>query len=262
MWSAQTAADAASTLFRLDGRVALVTGASRGLGLEMAATLASAGATVLVNSRDPERSERVAAEFRDAGLGAEALPFDPADEAVTIAALASVRERHGCIDILVANAAARMRRTFENIDPADFGALIDTNLLSVQRLCWHAMPLLKESRNARIILVSSISARRAPPNDSAYATSKAGLEALMRALAVEYGPQGLTCNAIAPGPFLTEVNQQVAAEIGESITRKVPLGRFAQPRELGGVALFLASDAASFVNGQAIIVDGGSTASL
>lgn len=262
MWSAQTAADAAATMFRLDGRIALVTGASRGLGLEMAAILASAGATVLVNSREAEKAERIAAEFAAAGLSAEALPFDPLDEAAIGWALAKVRERHGRLDILIANAAARMRRPLENIPPHDFRSLIDTNLAAVYSLCWHAMPLLKAEQRGKIILVSSISAGRAPPNDVAYATSKGGVEALMRALAVEAGRQGVTCNAIAPGPFLTEVNRAVADDVAEATARKVPLGRFGQPHELAGTALFLASDASSFFNGQAVVVDGGLTAAL
>jgi gluconate 5-dehydrogenase len=262
MWSAQTGAVAAATLFRLDGRIALVTGASRGLGLEMAAILASAGATVLVNSREVAKAERIAAELTAAGLSAEALPFDPSDEPAIRSAMASVLERHGRLDILVANAAARMRRPLEDILPQDFRALIDTNLSAVYSLCWLAMPLLKAERSGKIILVSSISAGRAPPNDIAYATSKGGIEALMRALAVEAGRQGVTCNAISPGPFLTEVNQVMASEMAEATARKVPLGRFGQPHELAGTALYLASDASSFLNGHAIVVDGGLTAAL
>lgn len=262
VWSAHTAPDAASRLFRLDGRIALVTGASRGLGLEMAAALASAGSTVLVNSRDAAKAERIASEFRETGLAGEALPFDPADEQETIEALARAGERHGRIDILIANAAARMRRRFEAITPMDFAGLIDTNLLAVQGLCWHAMPYLKRSTAARVILISSISARRSLPSVAAYATSKGGIEALMRAIAVEYGPLGMTCNAIAPGPFLTEINEDAARQIGAAIAETVPLGRFADPRELAGTVLFLASDAASFVDGQTLIVDGGATAAL
>ncbi|MEN2793117.1 SDR family oxidoreductase [Sphingomonas oligophenolica] len=239
-----------------------MTGSARGLGLEMAAALASAGATVLVNSRDPSKAEEIVAEFRGVGQKGEALAFDPADETATIAALEKVRARHGRIDILVANAAARMRRPFEDIPPKDFARLIDTNLLAVQSLCWHALPLLKAAPVGRIILISSVAAQRASPNDAAYATSKAGIEALMRALAVEYGPLGVTCNAIAPGPFLTEVNQKIAADIGDAIRHKVPVGRFAQPRELAGALLFLASEAASFVNGQVLVVDGGAAAAL
>jgi gluconate 5-dehydrogenase len=261
-WSAQTPPDAASTLFRLDGRIALVTGASRGLGLEMAAALASAGATVLVNSRQASKAEAIVAEFRDAGLKGEVLDFDPSDEAATVSALHAVRARHGAIDVLVANAAARMRRSFEDIAPADFASLIDTNLLATHRLCWHALPLLKAAPSGRIILLSSIGAQRASANDAAYATSKAGVEALMRALAVEFGPHGLTCNAIAPGPFRTEENQALVAAVGDAIKHKVPLGHFAEPRELAGVVLFLASDAASFVNGQVVVVDGGAAAAI
>lgn len=262
MWSAQTAADAAATLFRIDGRVALVTGASRGLGLEMAAILASAGATVLVNSRDPAKAERVAGEFVDAGLRAEALPFDPGDDEAVGNALSKVEERHGRLDIVLANAAARMRLALDQISPSNFRALIDSNLSSVYSLCWQAMPLLKANGNGKIILISSISAHRAPPQDAAYAASKGGLEALMRALAVECGREGVTCNAIAPGPFMTEVNHEVAIAMADVVGRKVPLGRFAQPRELAGPALFLASDASSFLNGHTIVVDGGATAAL
>jgi gluconate 5-dehydrogenase len=167
-WSAQTAADAAATLFRLDGRIALVMGASRGLGLEMAASLASAGATVLINSRDPDKAARVAGEFRAAGLNGDALPFDPADETAMVAALKEVRQRHGRLDVVIANAAARMRRALDDIGPQDFRALIETNLTSIYSLCWHAMPLLRAAAQGKIILMSSTSARRAPLNDAAY----------------------------------------------------------------------------------------------
>ncbi|MBV1688914.1 SDR family oxidoreductase [Novosphingobium sp. G106] len=262
MWSAQTPPDAASTLFRLDERVALVTGASRGLGLEMAVALASAGATVLVNSRDEAQAKRIAAELCDAGLKGESLPFDPADEAAVVAAMALIEKRHGHLDVLLANAAARMRRDLAAIPPADFRALVETNLSSVYSLCWHALPLLKAAGRGRIVLVSSISARRAPPHDAAYSTTKAGLEGLMRALAVEAGRMGITCNAIAPGPFRTEVNRKAAEEMGGVIAQKVPLGGFAEPTELAGTALFLASDASSFVNGITLTVDGGSMAQL
>lgn len=260
MWSAQTGADAAATLFRLDGRLALVTGAAQGLGLEMAAILASAGATVLVNSRQAQRAQRIVDEFASAGLSAEALAFDPADEAGVCRAMTEIRERHGRLDILVANAAARMRRPIEGITPTDFRALLDTNLAAVYALCWHALPLM-EGRG-KVILVSSVSARRAPPNDAGYAAAKGGVEALMRALAVECGPKGVTCNAITPGPFLTEINRQVAGDMADAITRKVPLRRFGAPHELAGTALFLASDASSFINGAAIVVDGGLTAAI
>jgi gluconate 5-dehydrogenase len=262
-WQAQTPPDAASKLFRLDGRIALVTGASRGLGLEMAAVLGSAGAMVLVNSRDEAKAVRIAEQFVSAGLNAEALPFDPADDDMVASALSKVSSKYGRIDILICNAAARLRAGFADIAPANFRDLLNINLSAVYALCWQAMPLLKGgSQGGRIILISSVSARAAPVGDVAYSVAKAGVESLVRAIAVECGRDGVVCNAIAPGPFRTEVNQKVAAESGDAIAAKVPLGRFGEPHELAGVALFLASDAASFLTGQTIVVDGGMTAML
>ena len=239
-----------------------MTGASGGLGLEMATILASAGATVVVNSRHPGRAADITEQITGAGLCAEPLAFEPSDDEAVERAAAAIRERHGRLDILVANAAARMRRPLRDIAPGDFRSLIDTNLSAVYSLCWHMLPLLEASGRGRIILVSSISAQRAPPSDAAYAASKGGLEALTRALAAEYGGRGVSCNAIAPGPFLTEINRKVAGEAADTIARQVPLRRFGQPHELAGTALYLASDAASFVNGQTIVVDGGMLASM
>lgn len=259
-WSAQTGHDAAATLFRLDGRVALVTGASQGLGLEMSAALASAGATVLINSRVRSKAQRIADEFAGAGLSAEPLVFDPADEEEMSRALSAIEARHGKLDVLIANAAARHRAAFSDIEPGDFRNLIETNLSSVYAMCWRAMPLLRAGDHGRIILISSVSAHGAPTGDAAYSTSKAGIEALMRAIAVECGPMGVTCNAIAPGPFRTEVNQAESVEVVNAIKSRVPLQRFGEPSELAGTALFLASDAASYLNGHSIVVDGGMTA--
>jgi len=248
--------------FRLDGRVALVTGAARGLGWEIATALAEAGARVLLNGRTAERVQPRVDALRARGLSADTVPFDMADRGgMTRAVRAALAA--GPIDVLVNNVGERDRRTLEELSTTDFERLIDVDLNAAFALAKLVLPGMLERRAGRIIMVTSIAADLAAPRSASYIAAKGGLAALVRAMAAETGAQGVTCNAIAPGFFMTETNEAMFnSPVGERWRERVPMRRFAQPREIAGAALFLASDAASYVNGHTLTVDGGVSATF
>ncbi|MGE0387249.1 MAG: SDR family oxidoreductase [Gammaproteobacteria bacterium] len=250
-------------LFSLAGRTALVTGAARGLGREIARAFAAAGARTLINGRSAGPLRDAAADLHRQGLEAIPLPFDIADPTATARAFERIQAGFGGLDILVNNVGNRMRRPLREIAPEDFAALMQVNLTAAYALARHAAALMLPRGRGRILMISSIAATHAAPADSAYAASKGGMDALTRALACELGPHGITCNAIAPGPFATETNAAaVQSSRASAIIGRMPLRRWGEPREIAGPALFLASDAASFVNGQVLAVDGGLTVAM
>ena len=175
----------------------------------------------------------------------------------------AVAARHGRLDCLVNNAAIRDRRPLAEITPADFRRLLDTNLVAQYDLSRVAARHMTARGRGRLIFISSMVVPQSFHGDPAYMASKGGLEALMRALAVELGGQGIAANAIAPGFFLTEVNQRLFAQPHvAALGRRIPLGRFGRPDELVGAAIFLASDAASYITGQVLTVDAGLSIAL
>jgi gluconate 5-dehydrogenase len=248
--------------FLLDGRVALVTGASRGLGYEIAFGLARAGAHVLVNSRSPERTAEVATRINAEGLQATPLPFDIADEAAATAAVAEVESRFGRLDILVHNVGARFREPVDRISTGDFNHMLNVDLAAPFMLTKLAVRLMIAQEYGRLIFVTSIAGIFGSRGDAAYNAAKAGLGGLMRSFACEYGVHGINSNAIAPGPFATESNDGITEERLERVRKRVPLGRRGEPHEIAGPAVFLASEAASYVNGHTLVVDAGYTVSL
>jgi gluconate 5-dehydrogenase len=244
--------------FALTGRVALVTGSTRGLGLEIARGMAAAGARVGINGRDRAQVEAVARRIP----GAFPAAFDITDLAAVAAAMDATAARHGRLDCLVNNAAVRDRRPLAEITASDFRRLLETNLVAQYELARVAAPHLARAQG-RLVFVSSMVGRQSFQGDPAYVASKGGLEALVRALAVELGPQGVTANAIAPGFFRTDVNAEFFAQPpARELARRIPLQRFGRPDELVGAAIFLASDAASYVTGQVLTVDAGLSIAL
>jgi len=244
--------------FRLDGRTALVTGSARGLGWEMAKGLAEAGARVLLHGRSHERLAPRLAALKAAGHAADALVFDMSDRA----AMASEMAAAGAIDILIHNVGERDRRPIHEIEPEAFARLIDVDLVAAHALVRLVMPGMIERRWGRLILVTSIVASLASPGSASYTAAKGGLAALTRALATELGATGITANAISPGFFATETNVPLAASAaGERLRQRCPAKRWAEPWEIAGAAVYLASPAAAFVNGHTLIVDGGVSAS-
>jgi gluconate 5-dehydrogenase len=243
--------------FRLDGRTALITGSGRGLGWEMAKVLAEAGAKVLLHGRDRSRLEPRLAELRESGFEADAMIFDMADRTTMKIEIA----RLPGIDILIHNVGERDRRPFLEIDHDAFARLIDVDLTAAHALVSQLLPGMIERKWGRLILVTSIVGALSVRNASSYAAAKGGLAALARALAAEFGATGVTANALAPGFFATETNEKMMpSEIGELHRERSPAKRWADPWEIAGAALFLASPAASYVNGHTLVVDGGVSA--
>jgi gluconate 5-dehydrogenase len=252
-------------LFSLKDRIILVTGASRGLGLGMARCMAQAGGHVILNARDAASLETVAGKLRAEGLSAEIAPFDVADETAVIDTVAAIVRRHGRIDVLVSNAGIQHRVPLGEFATADWQRVLDIDLTSCFVLAREASRSMIERRHGRIIhTISVIGSRLGRPTVPAYAAAKAGLDGLTRALAVELGPHGVTVNGIAPGYFATEFNEPLLknAEFSAFIAKRTPLGRWARVEEIGGAAVFLASEAGSYVNGHTLYVDGGLTVAL
>ncbi|HUF87543.1 MAG TPA: SDR family oxidoreductase [Thermohalobaculum sp.] len=246
-------------MFDLTGRLALVTGAGRGLGRAIALALAGHGATVLLNGRERAPLEAAAAQIREAGGAAEVRVADLTDAAARAALMAGIRQAHGRLDIVVNNAGARARRALGDFAPGEIEGVMATNLIAPFELARLVAPLMVARGWGRIVNIASIAGPIARGGDAAYTASKAGLVGLTRALAAELGPHGITVNAIAPGFFATEANTEMAEDpqIAAWLKGRTSLGRWGQPHEIGGAAVFLASDAASFVTGHVLIVDGG-----
>lgn len=251
-------------MFDLKQKVALVTGASRGLGWAMAQSLARAGAHVVLNARNREALEARVSELRAQGMSGEAAGFDVTDTAAVEACLADVAARHGRLDILVANAGINHRQVITEFELADFHRVINTNLTSVWVICRAAARTMIAQRRGRIIMVGSISALNARPSISAYVASKGAVHSLTKQLAVELAPQNITVNCIAPGFFATEMNTPLLEnpEFNEWIRKRTPAGRWGRPDEIGPAAVFLASDEASYVSGLIMTVDGAFTAAM
>src|SRR3954453_21872927 len=249
--------------FRLDGRVELVTGGARGLGKVISEALASAGARVALTSRKTEDAEAEARSIQSS-LGTESLGISvdvtsPADvEGMTARTL----DRFGKIDILVNNAGINIRGPIEQLSESDWDQVIDTNLKGPWLCCRAAAAAMKRQKWGRVINVSSTLGEVSMPNRTPYASSKGGLTLMTKTLALEWAEHGINVNALCPGPFATDINAPLLNDpaANAQIRANVPLGRWGDPVELGPAAVFLASEASSFITGATLFIDGGYTA--
>lgn len=253
-----------SPLFDLSGRNALVTGSSRGLGRAIGAGLAQAGARLIVNGTDAGRVAEAVAELGARGLAAVAAPFDVTDERQVAEAIDRIEREIGPIDILVNNAGIQRRGPLEQIDEADWQAVIDLNLTAVWRVAKFAARGMIGRGRGRIINIASLMSFAGRATTGPYTASKGGVAMLTKAMSVEWARHGINVNALAPGYFLTDMTRKLAQdpEFDGWVRMRTPAERWGEPRELVGPAVFLASEAASFVNGQVLYVDGGWSAKL
>ena len=259
--------------FRLDGKAILVTGASRGLGLAMAQAMAASGATVVLNGRNEKSLEDACKAFAEAGLSADIAPFDVLDMDAAEEAMAGIAQRHGGLYGLINNAGHQHRSPLEEFADDAFQELIAVHLTSAFQLSKRAAKMMLETEipdeskpvdRGRIINICSVLSSHGRPTVPAYAAAKTGLVGLIRGLAADLGPRGVNVNGIAPGYFLTEINKPLLEDKAFTswVENRTPVGRWADPRELGGAAVYLMSPAASYVNGHVLSVDGGMTAVL
>jgi NAD(P)-dependent dehydrogenase (short-subunit alcohol dehydrogenase family) len=247
---------------RLDGRVAVVTGASKGLGKQMAEALAEAGATVALVARSGELLEGVRAEIIGHGGKAYAFVGDVSVEADVAAVASEVRRQAGVPDILINNAGINIRKPIHEYTLEEWRRVMSTNI-DGPFLCTRAyVPGMIEKKFGRILNVASTMAHVSLPHRSAYSGSKFAVLGMTKALALELAPYNITANAISPGPFATEMNLVLLQNpvVLADFNSKIPLGRWGKLEEIGALAVFLSSDASGFITGTDIVIDGGWTA--
>ncbi len=248
--------------FDLSGRVAVVTGGGSGLGLAIARGLAQSGARVAINGRNRAKLDAAAAALAGENLAISVCAFDVTDEAAVSSGIADIERTVGPVDILVNNAAVNNRKPFDEYTLTEWRALQDANFDGPFLVTRAVVPGMKARRRGKIINICSLASDIGRPNIVAYAASKGGLKMMTRALAVELAPHNVQVNGIAPGFFKTEMNTALIenAEFSAWVAKRTPAGRWGDPREIAGAAVFLASSSTSYVTGHLLYVDGGFSA--
>ena len=251
--------DGPNPLFDLRGRVALVTGSTGGLGYEIAMGLGRAGAHVYIHGRNPDKAQAASAELAAAGIAASWVAFDMNDRAAAAQGFEHIGRERQRLDILVNNASIRMRKSLQDLDAIDIESIIRTNILSSIEVSRAAISLMRLNGYGRIVTISSIAGKLIRLGDFIYPVTKQALNTMVKSLAIEYGRENILSNAIAPGTFATEFNATLVKDAGNiaKMEQRNPLKRWGEPAEIVGPAVFLASPAASYVNGQVLTVDGG-----
>ena len=243
----------------LHGKIALITGASKGLGKAMALALNQAGATIALVSRDEGKLQDVKREIESSGGKADVFLADVKDEAQVERLEADVSKRLGKVQILINNAGINLRKNLIDISLTEWQSVLDTNLTSVFLMCRKFVPHMRGTGYGRILNMTSIMSHVSLPQRSAYSASKTALLGLIRALALELAPDGITVNGISPGPFGTEMNQTLMQDpqANAQFLANIPWGRWGNVEEIGALANYLCSEAAGFITGTDILIDGG-----
>ncbi|MCY9668541.1 glucose 1-dehydrogenase [Paenibacillus alginolyticus] len=248
--------------FKLDGKVALITGGCQGLGLEFSRALANAGASVVVTSREERKAHAAAEEIRrETGKDTLGLTADVTDFSQIQAVVEKVVDTYGRLDILINNAGVNVRKPILDYDEQSWD-LVQTTNLKAPFLCAKAVvPQMIKQKFGRIINIASMLGTVALPERSAYCSSKGGLIQLTKVMALEWAEHNITANAVCPGPFATDINQAVINNpvANQFFLDHLPIKRWGKPEELTGLMVYLASDLSSFMTGSAIVIDGGWT---
>jgi len=247
-------------MFKLDGKVALVTGGNGGIGLGMARGLAQAGATVVIAGRNQAKSQQAVAGLREQGRRADAMEVDVTDEASVNDLIARVIGLHGQLDILINNAGINIRKPVQDLSLADWHAVMDTNLTSAFLCSKAAWPHLKAAGGGKVINIGSMMSIFGAAYAPAYGASKGGIVQLTRSQAIGWAKDNIQVNAVLPGWIDTELTQNARAQVDglhDRVLARTPSNRWGTPQDMAGIAVFLASPASNFITGTAIPVDGG-----
>jgi 3-oxoacyl-[acyl-carrier protein] reductase len=244
-------------MFSLKDKVAVVTGASQGIGRDTALALAEAGAKVVVAARNEEKLTALASEIVAAGGEAFAVKVDVADAEQVKAGFKQVIEKYGRLDILVNNAAVTRDGLAMRMKKDDWDAVLQTNLTGAHLCIQQALPTMMKARSGRIINISSVVAQSGNAGQANYVAAKAGLIGLTKAIAVEIASRGITVNAVAPGFIETPMTDVLSDKVKEELKVRIPLGRMGSPRDVAAAIVFLASDEAGYITGHVLNVNGG-----
>lgn len=243
----------------LTGKVALITGASRGLGRAMALALGRDGAKVALVARDLEALNTVAGEIRATGGTAEVFPCDASQEYSVVTLADAVESKLGPVQVLINNAGVNLRKPITDFSLEEWNWVQSSNVTTVFLMCREFVPQMRRAGGGRIINMTSIMSHIALPERTAYASSKAALLGFTRALALELAPDGISVVGISPGPFATEMNQPLLEDPEKNayFISRIPAGRWGKVEDIGALARFLCSEEAAFITGTDIVIDGG-----